>query len=277
MNALELHSFTSIYVGHSVMLQGADVQDMYSQYVLGLTLSGSATMDMDGYPFEVTRGDITITHPSTLQHWKVENAPKWETLYCIFNAQPQWVEWLNLPQQPVGYTKIGLLAEPPIFRLVRQCFKEMIELRDTETTDRLALKLNTIERIILYCRRTHTWQTQPLDRRVQKALKHLVNHLTESITVESLARASGSSRARLAGLFHQQVGLPPMQYLEQLRMNRAAHFLVYTADAISDIARAVGFKDPKHFSKRFRTRTGQTPCEFRNSSPKGLRAYAPLA
>ncbi len=88
-------------------------------------------------------------------------------------------------------------------------------------------------------------------------------HLSEKLLLAEVADAVGLSVYRFAHLFRQQVGLTPRQYLEQERMRRARHLLQRSTQPIKEIATALGFESPFHFSSRFKKSTGQSPQAFR--------------
>jgi len=50
--------------------------------------------------------------------------------------------------------------------------------------------------------------------------------------------------------------------LRTLRLKRAAQLLKKSVASVTEVAYAVGFNNPSHFSKIFRQQFGQTPSEF---------------
>lgn len=55
------------------------------------------------------------------------------------------------------------------------------------------------------------------------------------------------------------MGLSPMQYLNNQRMEKAKDFLLSNTMTISNIAHLVGFDDPLYFSRVFKKYTGVSP------------------
>lgn len=120
-----------------------------------------------------------------------------------------------------------------------------------------------LEEVILLAHADYERRAQALDDRVERALQHITAHLAEPMTLQTLADACHTSRARLAAVFHQQVGLPPMKFVERKRMERASELLRMTTDSVKSIAAQVGYDDPRHFTKRFKLLRGQTPSDVR--------------
>ena len=82
------------------------------------------------------------------------------------------------------------------------------------------------------------------------------------ISIEQLSKSLGYHRTHLSKLFKQTVGLSPMQYLMQLRLERAKT-LLDSKWTVEQIASSVGFSDPLHFSKQFRRKYGLSPSAYR--------------
>jgi len=67
-------------------------------------------------------------------------------------------------------------------------------------------------------------------------------------------------------LFRQHMGESPMLYLRRIRVNQARYLLEHTHLLVEEIAFDVGFSDPFHFSRVFRTLTGKSPIAWRKAN-----------
>jgi AraC-like DNA-binding protein len=56
----------------------------------------------------------------------------------------------------------------------------------------------------------------------------------------------------------------PNEFIHEIRMKRAAHFLEQNKMNISQISYKVGFNNPKYFSKCFQKKYGETPSQYMN-------------
>ena len=84
--------------------------------------------------------------------------------------------------------------------------------------------------------------------------------------VASLAQRCGSSRATLARKFRAQVGQPPLAYLTQLRLDRAAHRLATSGEGLAAVAASVGYASEFAFSRAFKRAFGKPPTAFREAA-----------
>ncbi|MER7604665.1 AraC family transcriptional regulator [Nocardioides sp. NPDC127503] len=110
---------------------------------------------------------------------------------------------------------------------------------------------------------TPAWYRAHSDPVVGHALRLLDDDLARPWTVESLAAATGVSRAALARNFTDLVGLPPMTYLREQRLDKAAELLHETGTTIGAVARRVGFSSAFALSTAFKKARGVSPSAHR--------------
>jgi AraC-like DNA-binding protein len=84
-----------------------------------------------------------------------------------------------------------------------------------------------------------------------------------SHTLDSVARAVGLSRSRLAQVFHQQYGSTVQAYLREIRMEKASKLIRIGQLAISEVALRVGYQDVSSFTRTFHRFHRMTPAAMR--------------
>ncbi|MBS1676471.1 MAG: helix-turn-helix transcriptional regulator [Actinobacteria bacterium] len=82
-------------------------------------------------------------------------------------------------------------------------------------------------------------------------------------SVGRLAALANMSEPSFRAAFARATGSSPRRYLEESRMEQAARALVETDRTVTEIARAVGYEDPYHFSRVFRRVNGVSPRGYR--------------
>jgi AraC-like DNA-binding protein len=55
----------------------------------------------------------------------------------------------------------------------------------------------------------------------------------------------------------------PIEFVREVRMERAAEYLHDTLHSISEISYKIGIEDPRYFSRCFKQKFGKTPSEYR--------------
>ncbi|MEJ7813204.1 MAG: AraC family transcriptional regulator [Gemmatimonadaceae bacterium] len=101
------------------------------------------------------------------------------------------------------------------------------------------------------------------------ALARLHERPSHPWTLADLARAVATSRTVLAERFSQLVGVPPMQYLTQWRLQLAAAQLARSSAKVAAIGARVGYESEAAFSRAFKRATGQAPAVWRRTRQPG--------
>src|SRR5690606_26220434 len=111
------------------------------------------------------------------------------------------------------------------------------------------------------------WLAGLRDPKVGKALAQLHRQPAHQWTTDELAKSANLSRSAFAERFTQLVGLPPMRYLSQWRLQLAAVRLRESPLSIVNIAHEVGYESEASFSRAFRNTFQSTPGQWRRSQP----------
>ncbi len=98
---------------------------------------------------------------------------------------------------------------------------------------------------------------------VMPAVEHVNAHFAEPLTVNTLAALCNLSVSRFSHLFTEAMGVSPIQYRNQLRINAAIERLTNTADSLTAVAAQSGFQSVSQFRDSFHRLTGSPPGAFR--------------
>jgi len=107
------------------------------------------------------------------------------------------------------------------------------------------------------------WLAGLKDPYVSRALALLHGKLRHPWTVDELGRAIGLSRSALADRFVEIIGVPPMQYLANWRMQVAAQELLNSNKSILQIADEVGYESEASLTRAFKRCMGVPPATWR--------------
>jgi AraC family transcriptional regulator len=100
--------------------------------------------------------------------------------------------------------------------------------------------------------------------RFVRVLAHVDEHLDEPLSLERLSDIAAFSKFHFQRQFTELFGLGVYQYVQQLRLHRAGHWLAYRKQVpITTIAHDSGYDSAESFARAFRKKLGQSPSEFR--------------
>lgn len=101
---------------------------------------------------------------------------------------------------------------------------------------------------------------------VELAKEYIAERYYENLMLADVAQKAGVSAGYLSTLFQKQLSKGFVDYLNEIRIERACTYLQQNYLKTYEIAYKVGFRDEKYFSKVFKKVKGQSPSEYRKSS-----------
>ena len=107
------------------------------------------------------------------------------------------------------------------------------------------------------------WLAGLRDRFVGRALALMHDAPATEWTVEELGQRVGLSRSALHDRFNEMIGVSPMQYLTNWRMQAAASLLRSTNAPIISVAQDVGYDSEAAFARAFKRLVGTPPATWR--------------
>lgn len=92
-----------------------------------------------------------------------------------------------------------------------------------------------------------------------KIKNYIDSHYSENITLDILSDMSYMNKFHLVHTFTKQIGISPINYVINKRIEESKNLLATTNYSIRDIASIVGFSNSSYFSQAFKKVTGKSP------------------
>ena len=102
-----------------------------------------------------------------------------------------------------------------------------------------------------------------LPYRLGQVFSYIETHLTENITIDELKSVAGMSESTLFRSFKKITGLSPLQYHQQLRVDRACWYLRNSPFSMMEISDLLGYNDSNYFTRQFGKVKGVSPSNYR--------------
>lgn len=104
------------------------------------------------------------------------------------------------------------------------------------------------------------------DPKIGRSLQLIHQQPAVSWTVESLATEVAMSRSRFAHRFNELIGIGPMAYLADWRLQKAIALLEESRLSVQQIAAQTGYQSASSFTRAFSSRFGLAPRDYRQTA-----------
>jgi two-component system response regulator YesN len=104
---------------------------------------------------------------------------------------------------------------------------------------------------------------------IEDCKTYIQDHYMKDIGMTDLSKKLHVNPSYLSKLFKRSVGINFVDYINNLRINRAKLLLTQTNSSIDEISSLVGFNTHKYFSYVFKKYTKISPSEYRSNDEKG--------
>ncbi len=236
--------------------------------------SGKCYVKIDEKVISFQKGDCMILYPD-VEHYFFTTKEKAVLVQLEFRLDifPQMSPNPELKQNLLFLYQLFTHSQKLIkirnnIEMNRLINKAVRELNDKKPNFEILTRLYFAELFVLISRELDK-QLDFINRQnnpqTEIVLQHIHSNFNQKIQFEKLARQLGVSSRYLRSNFKKSIGISPVSYLMEYRINRALELFKDQSLSIKEIAFDTGFVTQQYFSKIFKTSVGITPKEYRNS------------
>lgn len=236
--------------------------------VFQYTLKGLGEIKIKNTTYSLKPGKaFFVKVPSDHRYYLPSDSSNWEFLHItLIGQEAQRVH--DLITEKVGSILNLNISDKPITHI----FKLLKNISNNQIND--AYDSSSFAFAFLMALEQYITSPQRIQRHpdsIVKAIDFIKNNYDLPITLDEIVSSSGLSKYYFTRLFHKSVGLTPISYLSETRINKAIKLLKNDSLTLEDIALKVGFSNGNYFCKVFRASIGLPPGEYRRS-----KAYMPV-
>ena len=222
----------------------------------------------------------TISLPAFCEESAVVFDPKMLLLQSYDEVQSEIFESLLSGNMPLP---LVITPSHPAFARIDELYNYCAHHgATTHASLRLKIKTKLLEILSIYHQYgliTRKDAPQNIKRTKQDKLKELLNyidsHYAGPMSIKDASSRLGVTDQYFCRFFKRVTGMSFTEYLNDLRLRRAAKEIELSSRAISDIAYEHGFENAGYFFKSFKSKYGITPLKYRKrfrTDPEAVKA-----
>ena len=119
--------------------------------------------------------------------------------------------------------------------------------------------------ILLYRYMHETYLSICTNELLKKAVCYIRHNYQTDININDIAEYASISERYLRKLFSQNLNLSPLDYLNQIRINKSIELLKNTEKSVKEVCFLCGFQSRQYFSRIFKQQMGLSPREMAKS------------
>lgn len=226
-------------------------------------VKGAGWCDMAGRLQTVRAGDLLVLPPRTAHAYGAQPSNPW-SLHYVHATGAHLDDYLSelhvTPVAPIVRVGEDLQLTALFNEVLTALGRGPARLNLLHAAHALGLLLT----LAIRHRRDPPVAAPDATEKVGQSIVFMSEHLDQPLRVSDLAALVNVSPAHFSVLFRLATGSSPRDYLHLLRLHRACRLLCESRMSLKEIAARLGYQDPFHFSRQFKSLQGISPSRYRN-------------
>lgn len=219
-------------------------------------ISGRALFRLNGVSYELKPGNVLHASSHMRLDKEVIGDEAWE--YILVHYQV-----LEDERKKYSYADKHFLLEVGDTTIMNEMLRQLCENYITpgslQALRSKTLFLRALEELI-FCAQKQRYNKN--EYFIENVIDYIHNHYMETISITRLAEIFGMDGRRFSYIFQKNLGMSPLAYLTEYRINRAKELLIQEGNSITAVASCVGYTDPLYFSRLFKKYSGMSPSNY---------------
>jgi AraC-type DNA-binding domain-containing proteins len=246
------------------MIQGKKIMHLPNEHHFDFFPNQSLILPAN-QPMHIDFPEATLTNPTRCLALAISP----ELICSVINDLNEQCPKLDRNEWTLDYRNFHLGDDPRVLQTIHQLVQIFIDnepakdvLASLKLRELLVRLMQTQARSLLL-QESKQWLNQ---NRLAAAVEHIKTHLHERICIEDLCKKSCMSRQHFFRSFKQELGITPIEFINQERVKRAKELLAYSNLSISEVCFQVGFSSVAYFDRVFKHLVGKSPRQFQLES-----------
>jgi len=230
-------------------------------YLLKFTLGGKGRLRYQGQVYTIEKGDIFFIDCMNYQHYATISDEPWEMDWIHFygsNVDAFYEEYIK------NGSNVFKAKNDRIHKIIQEIM-DLQQTRNAKTEFQISLLIHEMLNEILIQKYDLGFEEKNIPDYILQIKNYLEDNFKKKISLQDLEHTCRLNKFQLSKEFTHFIGIPPIEYLINFRINIAKGLLRYTNKSVKEIAYEVGIEDTPYFNRLFKRKTEMTPLEYRKN------------
>ncbi|HIY62481.1 MAG TPA: AraC family transcriptional regulator [Candidatus Mediterraneibacter stercoripullorum] len=251
---------------------------------LTLITEGTCTYQIQLETFHAAAGDILFVPPAALHSISVATGQEMRSETYVFH-----MNFLGISSADICTVKYLTplinqdLILPPLIQTGHEAYPELLQLfhfmdqtyTDTRPGYELTMKSCLLRAVAILLPYSHEESSRPQIQtehtlKLKQVLEYIGEHYTEDLTISRLAGLCYFSEYHFMRFFKKYVGMSCLEYIKNLRLEKAAELLSRGEVSVLEASLSAGFSNLSYFYREFKKKYGVTPKSFASEGTSSL-------
>lgn len=221
-------------------------KQMIQFYCLVFIQEGGAAYRIDDKQYEVCAGKVVFIRPGSTRQASTGGMRCTALDFTLPEGE-------DITMEPI--------SDRSDFEEFERIFRE-IQFEWLQKRDGYQLKCQALFALVLH-RLLYEKDSGTRNSRIEAVKRYILEHYCEELPVGRLAEEAGLSPVYCGALFRRTEGITIAEFINRVRMNKAASLLATGEYTVGEVAEKVGFKDIYYFSNTFKRFMGTSPGSYK--------------
>lgn len=231
-----------------------------SQFILIYCTEGTGKIHLGGETFELYPNSYFIIPKNTPHRYHSSGQNPWSIYWLHYMGEiadllyDRFLENGKAQVQPLPYDEQRLLLFDQIYSLLEHGVSD-------KEMEKMNLDLLHFVSSMIYHKEANpaVYSTDLIGN----SIAYMKNSLSKKLGIDDFATQQHISVSHYSRLFKEKTGTSPINYFNQLKVQKSCQYLYFTDRSIKEICTELGFDDQYYFSRLFSKITGSSPSAYK--------------
>lgn len=234
------------------------------QNILIYCLEGKGVVTIDAINYTISPGDYFVIPSNTPHFYKTDEKNPWTIYWCHFKGEQADAIVQQIISKTASFKySIDFLQER--INIFDQLYLNLEKGYSYENITYVNLLFLQFLSSFLFSDKFSINLQDKTDSFLEKSICFMQDHINKNLTLADFATHVNYSPSHYSSIFKNKTGFSPIEYFNQLKIQKACQYLQFTDLRIKEIAFKIGINDAYYFTRLFGKTMGFSPKDYRQS------------